>query len=120
MAENIERLAAKLGASIEGQVSEYSAGAFGIAKLAEELRGRLEPGSGRRQGRPTDRAWTRRPKVPMAPETEARLRALARLLSAEDRKVSPMQVAAEILEKATASYFARRPLESMPSSRPRT
>lgn len=119
MAENIERLAKKLGASIRGQVSEYSAGAFGIAGLAEELRGRLEPSSGKRPGRPTDKAWTRRPKVPMAPETEARLRELARLLSGEDRQVSPMQVAAEILEKATASYFALRPPEAEPSPRHR-
>ncbi len=44
----------------------------------------------------------------MAPETEDRLRELAHLLSDDDRKVSPMQVAAEILERATASYFGRK------------
>jgi hypothetical protein len=44
----------------------------------------------------------------MAPETEARLQELARLLSGEDRRVSPMQVAAQLLEEATASYFGGR------------
>jgi len=41
----------------------------------------------------------------MAPETEQRLKELANLLSAGERQVSPMQVAALILEQATASYF---------------
>lgn len=108
MAKNIERLAEKLGARVEGEVPEYTAGAFGLAALAEALRQRLEPSTGKRPGRPTNPEWTRRPKVPMAPETEDRLRELARLLSDDDRKVSPMQVAAEILERATASYFRRK------------
>ncbi|HSL83284.1 MAG TPA: hypothetical protein VLF66_10950 [Thermoanaerobaculia bacterium] len=106
MAENVERLAEKLGAEVKGKVPDYSAGAFGVAALAEGLRQRLEPGAGKRPGRPTNPRWTRRPKVPMAPQTEARLRELADMLSDERRKVSPMQVAAEILERATASYFA--------------
>jgi hypothetical protein len=41
----------------------------------------------------------------MAPETEQRLKELANRLSAGERQVSPMQVAALILEQATASYF---------------
>lgn len=105
MAENVERLAEKLGAQVKGRVPDYSAGTFGVAALAEDLRDRLEPSSGKRPGRPTNPEWTRRPKVPMAPQTEARLHELADMLSDERRKVSPMQVAAEILEKATASYF---------------
>lgn len=105
MAENVERLARKLGAEVKGTVPDYYSGAFGVAALAEALRERLEPSAGKRPGRPTNPDWTRRPKVPMAPQTEARLRELAGLLSDERRKVSPMQVAAEILESATASYF---------------
>lgn len=105
MAKNVEALAKKLGATIEGTVPEYSAGAFGMAALANILRERLEPSAGKRPGRPSNPAWSRRPKVPMAPETEERLKELASLLSEEDRRVSPMQVAALLLEQATASYF---------------
>ena len=105
MAKNVETLAKKLGATIEGTVHEYSAGAFGMAALAHILRERLEPSAGKRPGRPSNPAWSRRPKVPMAPETEERLKELASLLSEEDRRVSPMQVAALLLEQATASYF---------------
>jgi len=105
MAKNIETLAKKLGATVAGTVPEYSAGAFGIAALAETLRNRLEPSIGKRPGRPSNAAWSSRPKVPMAPETEARLKELSQLLSQGDRRVSPMQVAALILEEATASYF---------------
>lgn len=122
MAENVERLAEKLGAEVKGKVPDYSAGAFGVASLAEALRERLEPSSGKRPGRPTNPDWTRRPKVPMAPETEARLRQLADLLSDDRRKVSPMQVAAEILERGTASYFAQgsgRPAKKMGPAPPR-
>ena len=105
MAKNVETLAKKLGATVVGTVPDYSAGAFGMATLAETLRERLEPSAGKRPGRPSNPAWSKRPKVPMAPETEQRLKELANLLSAGERQVSPMQVAALILEQATASYF---------------
>ena len=108
MARDIERLAEKLGARVKRKVPDYSAGAFGMAALAADLRNRLEPSAGKRPGRPTNPKWTRRPKVPMAPQTEDRLRELARLLSDDERKISPMQVAAEILERATASYFGQK------------
>ncbi len=105
MAKNIDTLAKKLGATVVGTVPDYSAGAFGMAALADTLRDRLEPSIGKRPGRPSNPAWSRRPKVPMAPETEQRLKELANRLSAGERQVSPMQVAALILEQATASYF---------------
>jgi hypothetical protein len=105
MAKNIEVLARKLGATVVGSVPEYSAGAFGIAALADILKQRLEPSVGKRPGRPSYAAWSKRPKVPMAPETEERLKELSHLLSEGERQVSPMQVAALILEQATASYF---------------
>jgi hypothetical protein len=109
MAKNIELLAKKLGAEIIGRVPEYSAGAFGVAVLAKALRERLEPSRGKRPGRPSNPKWVKRPKVPMAPETEQRLKELAHLLSDDERRVTPMQVAAQILEDATASYIPHRP-----------
>lgn len=110
MAKNIKLLAKKLGAEVVGRVPEYSAGAFGVAVLAKTLRERLEPSRGKRPGRPSNPKWVKRPKVPMAPETEQRLKELARLLSDEERQVTPMQVAAQILEDATASYLPHRPI----------
>lgn len=105
MAKNIVTVAKKLGATVVGRVPDYSAGAFGIAALANTLSERLEPSIGKRPGRPSNAAWSKRPKVPMAPETEERLKELSQLLSEGERRVSPMQVAALILEQATASYF---------------
>ena len=112
MTKNIDSLAKALGATVVGTVPDYSAGAFGVGLLAKTLRDRLEPSHGLRPGRPSDPRWTRRPKVPMATETEQRLRKLAELLSDEERSVSPMQVAAQLLEEATASYFRRSPQKS--------
>ena len=105
MARNIDTLAEKLGATVVGKAPDYSAGAFGIARLAKTLRDRLQPSEGKRPGRPSNPDWRGRSKVPMGPKTEEQLKLIARLLSDEDRKVSPMQVAAQILEEATASYF---------------
>lgn len=105
MARNIDSLAKKLGATLEGKVPDYSPGAFGMAALGNLLRERLEPSAGKRPGRPSNPQWSKRPKVPMAPETEQRLKELASLLSEGERQVSPMQVAAFLLEQATASFF---------------
>ena len=109
MPKNIDSIAKKLGATVLGTVQDYSGGAFGAAILAETLRDRLEPGRGKRAGRPSNRRWTKRSKVPMAVETESRLKRLAKMLSDHDRQVTPMQVAAHLLEETTATYFVRPP-----------
>jgi hypothetical protein len=105
MAKNVERIAKLLGASIAGRVPETGGGAFGAARLSAlvaSLQARLEPGEGRRPGRPTDARWVRHPKVPMTEETAQRLARLAALASTPERRVSPMQVAAQLLEEAVA------------------
>lgn len=105
MAKNIDRIAGKLGAKVVAQVPETGGGAFGAARLAqiiEALQGRLVPGHGRRAGRPSDATWVRHPKVPMSAATERRLARLAERASTRGRKVSPMQLAAQILEDALA------------------
>lgn len=106
MAENIEKIANKLGAEIVGQVPDTGGGAFGAARLArivETMQPRLEPGRGRRPGRPTDASWVLHPKVPMSDATRRRLAMLAEQSSSKGRRVSPMQIAARILEEALAS-----------------
>ena len=71
-----------------------------VRELVARLQQRLRPGSGRRPGRPTDEQWKRHPKVPMTRQTEDRLRRLAETASRDGRRVSPMQVAAQLLEDA--------------------
>jgi hypothetical protein len=110
MAKNIEKIAAGLGAEIVGQVPDVGGGAFGAARLAriiETMPSRLTPSQGRRPGRPTDANWVRHPKVPMSDATKARLTRLAEQASTDGRKISPMQVAAQILEEALASVPER-------------
>jgi hypothetical protein len=100
MAKNREKLAALLGAEIVGQVPDVGGGAFGMARLAHILHQRLTPSQGERPGRPTDASWVHRPKVPMSESTYRILAEIAESMSTPERKVSPMQVAAHLLEEA--------------------
>jgi hypothetical protein len=102
---DVNKIAAALGAEVAGQVPDTGGGAFGAARLAriiEALQARLVPGQGRRAGRPTDADWVRHPKVPMSEATQRRLTRLAERASAAGRKVSPMQLAAQLLEEVLA------------------
>jgi hypothetical protein len=105
MAGSIRKLAKLLGAEIVGEVTDTGGGAFGAARLARsvaELQARLTPSHGRRPGRPTDATWAHRAKVPMSEKTAQKLADLARKASTPQRQVSPMQVAAQLLEQAVA------------------
>jgi hypothetical protein len=105
MSKNARKIAELLGAKAVALVPKTGGGAFGTARLAAivgELQGRLAPGRGKRPGRPTDASWVRHPKVPMSEATQRRLAQLAQHMSGEGRKVSPMQLAAQILEDAVA------------------
>ena len=105
MADNIKRIAERLGAEVVGQVSDVGGGAFGAARMARSIEGlqtRLTPGQGKRAGRPSDASWVRHPKIPMSEATGRRLLRLAERASVSGRKVSPMQIAAQILEEALA------------------
>jgi len=85
----------KLGVPIEGLVH----GPVGAARLAAIMSARLQPSQGKRTGRPSNPEWVRREKVPMKDETVAQLQELAETLSRAGRKVSPMQIAAQLLEQ---------------------
>jgi hypothetical protein len=103
MIKNIDKIAAGLGAKVVGKVPHTGGGAFGAARLTgivATIQARLEPGQGIRPGRPTDPSWVRHPKVPMSDATRQRLIRLAEQSSTSGRKVSPMQIAAQILEDA--------------------
>jgi hypothetical protein len=103
MAKNINQIAERLGAEVIGQVPDTGGGAFGAARLAkciEGLQARLVPGQGKRPGRPSDANWVRHPKIPLSEATRQRLLRLAERASSGGRKISPMQIAAQILEDA--------------------
>ena len=69
--------------------------------LGERLRSRLEPGRGERPGRPSDPSWTVQRKLSMNEETLALLEQAADAVSNDERRVSPMQIAALLIEDAT-------------------
>jgi hypothetical protein len=96
MAIDPQEFATLLGAEIVGTVPEVGGGPFGMAQLAHLLHERLTPSRGERPGRPTNPDWVTRCKVPMSDATVHRLAELAQSMSTADRKVSPMQVAAQI------------------------
>lgn len=106
MAKNRVRLAKLLGAKIVDQVPDVGGGAFGMAKLAHLLHQRLTPSQGERPGRPTNPQWVIRPKVPMSKATAKKLAKIADEISTPKRKVSPMQVAAHLLEDAISKTGA--------------
>jgi hypothetical protein len=102
MAKNVNKIARKLGATVKGKVPDTGGGAFGMARLAEILTARLQPSQGLRPGRPSDPSWVLQGKVPMSEETKEHLTALAAKLSGDGRRVSPMQVAAQLLEESVS------------------
>lgn len=104
MAKDIDYLAKELGATVVGTVPDYSPGAFGMAALADILRDRLEPSVGKRPGRPSNPAWSKAKGANGTGDRAAPQR-VRQPAKRGGRQVSPMQVAALILEQATASYF---------------
>ena len=104
MAKNVNKIARKLGATVKGKVPDTGGGAFGMARLAEILTERLQPSQGIRPGRPSDPSWVLQGKVPMSEETKEQLTALAAKLSGEGRRISPMQLAAQLLEVSVSQF----------------
>ena len=98
MAKNVKKIAKALGAKIGEQVPDTGGGAYGMARLTAILSSRLEPIQGMRPGRPSDPSWVYSRKVPMSEEPFERLEEIAEAVSTEQRRVSPMQVAAQLLE----------------------
>ncbi|QDT64746.1 hypothetical protein V22_19870 [Calycomorphotria hydatis] len=72
-----------------------------IEILGERLRQRLKPGRGERPGRPSDPTWTVQRKLSMTDTTLALLEQTAEAVSTDERRVSPMQIAALLIEDAT-------------------
>ena len=73
-----------------------------MRRLAASLHVTLQPSQGQRPGRPTNPKWDTHRKIPMAAETLTLLESVAEAVSSPQRRVSPMQVAAVLLEQAVA------------------
>ena len=97
---NKDKIAKGLGATRRGTV-QAKGGYFGAMAIAAEVQARfVTPAAG---GRATDRSWTERRLVSLAPETLSRLEEIAAMVTAASEvTVSPFQVAALLLERATA------------------
>lgn len=92
---DMDQIAEGLGARRKGKV-KATGGYFGAMQLAAEVaaRFRVPP----RGGRATDPSWTERRLIPLSPGTLRRLESMAERLN-----VSPLQVAALLLEKTVNS-----------------
>jgi hypothetical protein len=100
MPRDPQKFAELFGAKLVGEVPDVGGGPFGMARLAHILHQRLTPSQGERPGRPTNPNWVTRCKVPMSTATLAKLARMAEEMSSDQRQVSPMQVAAQLLEDA--------------------
>lgn len=72
-----------------------------LSALGKRLRQRLEPSRGERPGRPCDPTWTVQRKLSMNEQTLEMLSKAADAVSTNERRVSPMQIAALLIEDAT-------------------
>ena len=98
---NLDKIARGLGAERRGPIAAQG-GYFGAVQLAEEVKNRFQrpPGG----GRATDPAWTERRLIPLASETLVHLEQLAASLREEHSlSIEPLQLAALLLEQATAA-----------------
>ena len=94
--KKIQKIAKGLGATIRKPVPDVGGGPFGAARLAAVLSTRLQS----TRGRPSDPTWSVSRQIPMREETLSQLQKLAKSFSSEGRSISPMQVAAQLLEKS--------------------
>lgn len=96
---DMDKIARGLGAERRGKVGAHG-GYFGAMQLLGEIQDRFRVPSG--GGRPTDRGWTERRLLPLAPRTLKRLEELTAKIRVHGRvNVEPMQLAALLLEKTT-------------------
>ena len=93
-----DKIAKRLGATYVSQAPVSADGAFGMTRLAQMLKERLDARGRRRQG--TAIGWVLNSKVAMSAETEKLLIALAEKSSTPERRIDPMQLAAELLEES--------------------
>jgi hypothetical protein len=85
---------------------DVGGGAFNAARLAQIWHQRLAPGVGKRPGYPTNRRWTKHPKLPGSAQTLDSLQEFSVKFISDKRKVSPMQIAGQLLEECVVQVVA--------------
>ena len=99
MTRTREEIQAGLGASSVRSVKTAARTPFALMRLREELADRLQPGKGRRPGRPTDGTMDIRRPIRFRRSTWDGLNDLAHKASTDRRRVSAGQVAAVLLDE---------------------
>lgn len=95
---DMDRIAKGLGAQRQGKVVAKG-GYFGSLQLLADIKARFRVPAG--GGRPTDRTWTERRLIPLAPRTLHQLEKLtARMCEHGSVNLEPMQLAGLLLEKS--------------------
>lgn len=97
---DMDRIATALGAERRGQV-HASGGWFGAAQLVAEVQARFRTPRG--GGRATAPEWTERRLLPLTAVTLDRLEHISEVLGEQGVAVTPLQVAALLLEKVVAN-----------------
>lgn len=97
-----KEMAEALGASHTFPVETRPTLPFGVLQLQLELAERLRAPEGGRAGRPSDPGWTIRRLVGIRPATWRALADIAEQASTPQRRVSPGQVAARLIEDGVA------------------
>jgi len=115
---DMDKIAKGLGAERRGKIAAKG-GYFGGLQLLADVKTRFRTPA--RGGRPTDRTWTERRLIPLAPRTLRRLERIAARLRADGEvSLQPMQLAGLLLEKSTEGLDekeAERLLSSSGASR---
>ena len=96
---DMDKIAKGLRAERRGAVVA-GGGHFGALQVAAEVQARFKTPV--RGGRSTDPSWTERRLVPLASDTLQRLEAMSAQLAKQGVTVTPLQVAALLLERAVA------------------
>ena len=105
---DMNRIAKGLGARRKGSV-KVTGGYFGAVQLAADIKERLRVPEG--GGRPTDRSWTEKRLLPLAPLTLRRLEEISAKVNVE-----PMQLAALLVEKG-AYQLSEQAIENLIAAR---
>ena|SRR3989441_9632064 len=95
---DMDKIAKGLGAEGRGKVIS-TGGYFGAMQLVADIEARFRVPSG--GGRPTDRGWTERRLLPLAPRTLKKLEEISARVREHGVNVEPMQLAALLIEKTT-------------------
>ena len=95
-----------LGASTIVDLHGEPAGPGDALALMRLLHEQLQPRTSSRRGRPTNPDWAARRLIPFSERSWSHLQSLAQAMSTRERRISPAQLAAAIIEAALPRLVA--------------